>query len=314
MDLITYTAPWPSAPISDTYLITQTSGPAAFLQPFTVPISPAAPLTTTAVLTSTGADPVTYQMSSVNACGVTSPASNIITRPAAPSTLATGLVGWWRFDESLSSSSSTVDSSPTGHHTGTLYGGVTRIPGPTSPFTNAVSFDGATGYVATFVGSGTNLPSAQTPQSISWWMKVPDTSGTQDVVALTNNTSSSGLETGVRGGQIGAWRWGGAFLVSIPVANLSALSPPIDVGTWHHYVYTFDGTMHRLYIDGTLRASATITMAPWGQSAAPDKLEFGRWSDTSGTGYQPFKGSLDDVRIYTRKLSDTEVSALASHP
>jgi len=312
MDLITYTAPWPSAPVSDTYLITQTSGPAAVAQTFTVPISPAAPLTTSAVLTSTGMDPVTYQMSSVNACGVASPASNIITRPAAPSTLATGLVGWWRFDEPLTPppGSFTADSSPTGSHTGTLNGGVMRISGPTSPFTNAVSFDGTSGYVATVVGSGTDLPSAQKPQSISWWMKVSSTTGTQDVIALTNSASSSSLEIGVRGGQIGAWGWGGGFLVSIPVATLSTLSPPINVAAWHHYVYTFDGTTHRLYIDGTRQAIASTS---WGQNAAPNKLEFGQPTST-GAGFHFFKGSLGDVRIYTRTLSDGEVLALASQP
>ena len=308
-DLITYTAPWPSAPISDTYLVTQTSGSAVPPVTFTVPISPAAPLTTTTALTSTGTDPITYQMSAVNACGVVGPTSATITRAPAPTPtpVATatpvapgaGLVGWWRFDEGAGAT--TADGSGQGH-AGTLVNGPTWATGPTASFAGALTYNGTTQYVSAFVGSGTNLPAANAAQSISWWARVSaNPTTTQTIMALTNGTSSA-VQPGFRGGQVGVWQYGGAFLVS---------TTPPAAGAWHHYVYTYDpaglpASTHRLYVDGALAASSTLTP----QTATPTKLEFGRW--TGGSEY--FQGTLDDVRVYTRALSAAEVHILDTQP
>ncbi|MDQ2828271.1 MAG: LamG domain-containing protein, partial [Chloroflexota bacterium] len=317
-DLITYTAPWTSAPISATYLVTQTSGPApSTTTTFTIPISPSAPLTRTAALSPTGTDPVAYQMSAVNACGVVGAASASVTRPVAPPPPApppsAGLVGWWRFDEGTGTA--TADASGHGHD-GALAGGVTWASGPTAPFTDvvasggptapftdAVSFNGVTGYVATVVGSGTDLPAAGAAQSISWWMEVASNPGsTQTVMALTNDAGASAVQPGFRSGQVGVWKYGGAFLV--------ATTPP-SVGRWHHYVYTYDGMpgvqgTHQLYVDGVRVATSTVPP----QTATPTALQFGRW--TGGSEY--FQGALDDVRIYTRALSLSEVHALDTQP
>ncbi len=213
--------------------------------------------------------------------------SGIEVRPAT--SLDAGLVGYWQDDEGAGAT--TADASGSGN-TGALAGGMTWTAGR---FGDALSFDGASGYVLAGVH---NLPAANAPQSISWWLNVPAIpGGVQNVLSLTNDGAGSAVQAGFRDGRIGVWKFGGAWLIS---------TTPASAGGWRHYAYTFDGATHRLYIDGALAASATT--AP--QSAAPTKLAFGRW--TGGAEY--LKGNVDDVRIYNRALTATEVQTLDTQP
>jgi len=211
--------------------------------------------------------------------------------------LAGGLMGRWTFDEG--SGSTTSDTTGIGG-TGSLNGaGI----GWTSSgaFGSAITFDGSTAYISALPNDidgslyALQMPAANQAQSFSWWMKVSSYSS-GCAICLTNNGSSSGVQAGIpTTGTVGVWKYGGTVLVS-------ATAPSVNV--WHHYVYTFDGTTHRLYIDGTLANSATT--APNG--AAPVDLNFGRWS--GGSNY--LNGQLDAIRIYTRTLSSGEVTALVT--
>ncbi len=213
--------------------------------------------------------------------------SGVEVRPAT--NLDAGLVGYWQNDEGAGAT--TADASGSGN-TGALAGGMAWTAGR---FGDALSFDGASGYVSAGVH---NLPAANAPQSISWWLNVlAIPNGVQNVLSLTNDGAGSAVQAGFRDGRIGVWKFGGAWLVS---------ATPAPAGGWRHYAYTFDGTAHCLYVDGLLAASAT----PAPQSAAPTKLEFGRW--TGGAKY--LKGSVDNVRIYNRALTATEVQTLAAQP
>jgi len=203
--------------------------------------------------------------------------------------LDAGLVGRWQFDEGVGAT--TADASGSGDN-GTLQGGAGWAAGK---YGDALALDGATGYVA----AGVNLlPAANAAQSISWWLNVPAIpGGVANVLSLTNDAHASAVQPGFRGGQVGVWKYGGTWLVS---------APPPAAGSWHHYAYTFDGATHRLYIDGALAASSTVMP----QTAGPTTLEFGRW--TGGSEY--LTGSVDDVRIYNRALSASDVLALAGQP
>jgi len=85
----------------------------------------------------------------------------------------------------------------------------------------------------------------------------------------------------------------------------------IEEDLFYHVATSYDGTTHRLYVDGTLVAhydtDETLGIAyPW---AVPD-IRFG--IARRDTGY--FTGILDEVRIYDRALTDTEIGALVPIP
>ncbi len=82
------------------------------------------------------------------------------------------------------------------------------------------------------------------------------------------------------------------------------------VGAWHHLAITWDGTTIRSYVDGVLegmQAPAGIAALPTRPSAigglltgpANDEIE------------DPFVGSIDELTIYDRALTTSEVATIA---
>jgi uncharacterized repeat protein (TIGR02543 family) len=82
---------------------------------------------------------------------------------------------------------------------------------------------------------------------------------------------------------------------------------PID-GTWMHVAATFDGTAMRLYINGVLEATMT---PPAGTTIATNDLPLTVGAQDGTTASRWFMGQMDDVRVYNRALSLSEIQALA---
>jgi hypothetical protein len=201
------------------------------------------------------------------------------------------LVGRWSFDEG--EGTSIRDSSGRGND-GTLEKGVSRIEGPMG---KGLSFDGTQGYASLGVGG---FPAAEKAQTIAWAEKFtvyPKRS--EHIVVLSDVPARLNLTAGHREDRIVVWKWGGVVLVSAP-------APMVD--EWHFLAYSFDGTTHKLYIDGFLKDQSTIPA----QTGSYSKLELGRWAGHDGKEpFGFFAGGVDEVRIYARALSDDEVRLLA---
>jgi len=74
------------------------------------------------------------------------------------------------------------------------------------------------------------------------------------------------------------------------------------IGSWTYIAGTYDGTTLRMYRDGVLTASAT---QPSPMDTSTGWLEIG--SDTNIAAY--FRGTIDDVRVYDRALSQSEIQS-----
>ena len=81
-----------------------------------------------------------------------------------------------------------------------------------------------------------------------------------------------------------------------------------NLNKWIHAVTVIDGTNAKLYINGTL--VKTTTVSPNFSSSNSKNLYVGTMWALSDSWY-PFNGSIDDIRIYNRSLSDTEILALS---
>lgn len=228
------------------------------------------------------------------------PAPDMMLPPAdlAPSsTLQQGLVGHWKLDEA--SGSMAADSSGN-NNGGTLMGGPAWTQGgfPGAMFTNPsrLKFDG----IDDMVELGTNnIPPLRSPTTISVWFNytaVPSTTAIQTLVSLTDSqdASFSRLNVGIRWGNLAAWKDGNEPLVTRAAPNPG----------WHHAVYTFDGTTHTLYLDGTRVAYTTMNQ----DMNVIRRVRIGANHDRM----ELFAGDIDDVRIYNRALTASEVTALRS--
>jgi glucose/arabinose dehydrogenase/PKD repeat protein len=77
---------------------------------------------------------------------------------------------------------------------------------------------------------------------------------------------------------------------------------PLPLNTWSHLAATYDGTTIRLYVDGALvrsQAAAGTIMTTTNPLRIGGNVIWGEW----------FHGIIDEVRIYNRVLSATEIQA-----
>jgi hypothetical protein len=81
--------------------------------------------------------------------------------------------------------------------------------------------------------------------------------------------------------------------------------PSITPNAWTHLAYSFDGTTLRMYVNGSLAASRAAAHSPnasmaFGIGAAQYPNGGAHWQDF-------FLGQIDDVAVYNRALSATEI-------
>jgi hypothetical protein len=98
--------------------------------------------------------------------------------------------------------------------------------------------------------------------------------------------------------------------------NTSGSFSYIGIGTsymsgnkWHHFVHTYDGSAQKLYLDGVLLNSANISGSIQ-YDANNTRVLIG--ADDNGSGYNtgasyPHSGKLNQVKIYNRALSASEI-------
>jgi hypothetical protein len=159
--------------------------------------------------------------------------------------------------------------------------------------TNQVlEFDGKDDYASTGTAE---FPHSRDPHTLSLWVNVRSLAGKQAFVTMRRDLDA-GTELGVAEGRVTAFRiYDGSAAVTAP--------DPLTIDTWTHVAYSFDGTTHALYIDGT--QVATGELEP--NNRTPTSCWLGSFD-----GYSDFlNGSLDDVRLDSGVRSAEELAAEA---
>src|SRR5262249_44749576 len=80
-------------------------------------------------------------------------------------------------------------------------------------------------------------------------------------------------------------------------------------GVWNHYVSVFDGTNLTLYVNGAQYSQVAAT-APGSTATVPIKM--GPHYSNPAT-YGVVNGMFDDVRVYSRALSSTDIGTLYNY-
>ncbi|BCU77169.1 LamG-like jellyroll fold domain-containing protein [Luteolibacter sp. LG18] len=202
-----------------------------------------------------------------------------------------------RFDET--SGTVAADSSGNGWN-GTVAGGATFSAGK---FNNAVNLSGSSQYASLPTGvmagySNFTIATWVKVNSLSTWSRVFDFgSGTTNYLFLTprhSNTSGTvrfAIRTPSTGEQI---------------INGSAALP---TGAWTHVAVTLSGTTGTLYVNGVAVGTNTaMTLTP--SSLGNTTQNYIGRSQFAADPY--LNGSVDDLRIYNRALSASQVAALYS--
>jgi len=220
---------------------------------------------------------------------------------AASASADPSLVGWWQFNEG---SGPTANDSSGNGNAGTLSGGVDWVAGAPGVSPYALSFDGTTGSVDV-PDSSVLEPNALTVQT---WVKRAGSPGKYIYIVDKGYDAclqgSYGLYSGSAGGL--------EFYVADGLAdNDDATSPDAGTGIWNGswqlVTGTYDGSTLRLYVDGVQVGSGTPWTNPiqYGLPQSND-LFFGSYMGCAGLDYP---GAMDDVQIWNRALSPTEIAA-----
>jgi hypothetical protein len=108
------------------------------------------------------------------------------------------------------------------------------------------------------------------------------------------------IEFGFDSGDIMAWTSGG---------GQASRAWGFANNTWHHVAAVGDGTTVKVYVDGEIVASGgTAVSADYGTSTYGFSIGgSGVWDSTGNW----FEGQLDEVRVYSRALSQAEIGSLA---
>ena len=163
-------------------------------------------------------------------------------------------------------------------------------------FPNSVST-----YGAAVDNAALNLASGQS-FTITVWMKTTTTTN-QLFIAKRLSAKGAGYEL---------WQLNGYFAVNCTHTNGSSSGLPggslykINDGKWHQIAFVVDATRNTyyMYVDAKVDVSKTPLASTTGFTNA-DKLYFG----LRGTLDMPMNGSVDEVRIYNKALSQTEILA-----
>jgi len=209
------------------------------------------------------------------------------------------LVAYYAFENN------TQDGSGNGYN-GTASGNPKYVSGPTG-YGMAIELDGTGDYVSLPIGS---LIGSLTNSTIAIWVNWSSVGGAwQRILDVGTGETVYMFLTGNAGG--GGLRFAMTIGGNVTGAEDQTNAPNVLPGGWHHVAVTIDPdtTTHSMYLDGKLVAqntAARFTPSDLGETTQ-------NWLGRSQYVADPyFNGSLDELRIYNRALSDAEVLYLAA--
>ena len=200
------------------------------------------------------------------------------------------LVAYWKLDENTGIYAN--DSSGYNNN-GTLFNAVNWTTGKNYQTPYALKFDGVNQYVNISNSSSLNLTSGLT---ISTWINPSNFASGQRVIQKSNYNfilyaSTANTVT--------------AYITDNATNAITATAiTTCSNSVWCHVVMTFtQNDSLKIYINGVISATTPTTNNNTIRSVSTDLVNIGR--DTSGASY--FNGTIDEVKIWNRTLSATEI-------
>jgi len=208
-----------------------------------------------------------------------------------------GLVSWYPFDGNAS------DASGNGNN-----GTVTGATLTTDRFGNAskaYSFV-ANSYISVPHNSAFN---ASADMTISAWYKTLGSGSPMDYLTIVcKRDDNFGVPTSFWDLtiEVASQKMGFFLYNSVSSFDYQLSQRTVNTSVWQHVVAVIKNNTTYIYLDGVLDSSSPITIP---RPSNTNPLLIGWDRDTAPTS-ESFLGSIDDIRIYSRALSDSEIVTL----
>ncbi len=246
----------------------------------------------TGTVTLTATDPATGCVSvvgtGVEAC------SKCVTPPL-------GLVAWWPLDETAGTAAQEIVSANDGQDASLT--APTKVAGAVA---NARSYNGTS--AVTRVPDNPKLDLGTGNLTLDAWVRSSTTTGTQGIVEKRLLAPDRGYALYLKQGKL-------AFLLgdgSTSTEYWASTANPVADGNWHHVAATEDrsggATGTQLYVDGS-PVAVFPAFASSNTLLNTEKLVIGA-QEPAGAPTGWFNGQIDEVEIFTRALTATEVAGV----
>lgn len=188
-------------------------------------------------------------------------------------------------------------------HTGNVVMTIDRFGNASS----AVYFDGNYGNLS---ATASHLPNRE--RTLSAWVKLDDTTTTRTIFGYGGNGIYSTSQIMSWGTQTGRYGWLSSAMMAGYSNAHSLFSPSTGnpVGNWVHMITVIDQNGTRIYINNQLVASNTDFNTDTYVDGKKLFIGVEPFYDGVSPHLNPFKGAIDDIRIYNRALTAAERNAL----
>lgn len=198
-----------------------------------------------------------------------------------------GLIGWYSF------SGNANDRSGNAYH-----GTVTSASLTNDRFgfsNNAYNYDGNADYIV--LGNSFDVM----PRTISLWFKASTIGSLAVIFSIDNNSLTKGLVS------FGIMKIGGNDKI-ILAATGAADTADVTANAWHNAIVVVDTGFAWFYLDNTL--TGKVPYSSFIHSV--DGNANATVGTSRGLNNRYFEGAIDDIRIYNRHLSNSELTALSN--
>ena len=231
--------------------------------------------------------------------------------------VASGLIGHWKFDEP--SGTTAADSSGNNYHAQLFNAGTGAASWVDGKVNGGIQLDGTDDYLA--IQTLNYTQAGQIPAvTVVAWLKTSATTTTQRYVISYDRSTNWRVTVG------GDNNNGKLFFASTDSAEVTAdnySNSVVNDGVWHLVAATYDSvtSLKKFYLDGSPNGSASVHGNLALGSGAYSR--FGTIGTTNediayNTPQPPsprggfFQGTLDEIRLYDRALTDADVAYLYS--
>lgn len=202
----------------------------------------------------------------------------------------TGLVGYWHLDENTSSTA--YDASGNSKN-GILTNSPTWQTGSSCKAGGCLSLGGVNSYVV-----ASSIPNLTGAFTVEAWATTP----------VVQDSTYDAIVSKFSSGPYNGWfirRNSNSSVVNITIYNNGSSTayiagPTIIANAWTYYAVTFDGTSVKFYVNGVLIGSAGSVIV----GSATTNFAIG---GNYGGSTENWNGYIDEVRIYNRALTATEI-------
>jgi hypothetical protein len=210
--------------------------------------------------------------------------------PPGIAAAGTGPVAAYSFD---AGSGSTVADATGNGNTGTINNATWSASGHSG---SALSFNGSNAWVTVPDNASLDLTTGYTLEA---WVKPTAANGQWRAAVIKEDPAQSELDYGLYGLTDSGPPSAHVLVGNPPDTYLRGTTAP-PLNSWTHVAATYDGTTLRVYANGVQQASKAVSGAidtSTGALRIGGNSIWGEW----------FAGLIDDVRVYNRALTTTEL-------